>query len=52
MGSRRFLNPELADGLRTPEALHLVDHWVGSDGDDGQAPTQMAAAVDALLGVV
>ena len=46
------LRDELVDGLRTPEALHLVDQWAGTDGDDEQAPAQMAAAVDALLGVV
>ena len=46
------LRDELVDGLRTPEALHLVDRWAGTDGDDEAAPAQMAAAVDALLGVV
>jgi L-cysteine:1D-myo-inositol 2-amino-2-deoxy-alpha-D-glucopyranoside ligase len=46
------LRDELVDGLRTPEALHLVDQWAGTDGDDEQAPAQMKAAIDALLGVV
>jgi L-cysteine:1D-myo-inositol 2-amino-2-deoxy-alpha-D-glucopyranoside ligase len=46
------LRDELVDGLRTPEALHLVDQWAGTDGDDEQAPAQLATAVDALLGVV
>jgi L-cysteine:1D-myo-inositol 2-amino-2-deoxy-alpha-D-glucopyranoside ligase len=46
------LRDELVDGLRTPEALHLVDRWVGTDGDDPKAPAAIAAAVDALLGVV
>ena len=45
------LRDELVDGLRTPEALHLVDRWAGSDGDDDKAPAQMAAVVDALLGI-
>jgi L-cysteine:1D-myo-inositol 2-amino-2-deoxy-alpha-D-glucopyranoside ligase len=42
----------LADGLRTPDALQLVDTWAGSDGSDESAPAQVALAVDALLGVV
>ena len=46
------LRAELVDGLRTPEALHAVDQWAGTDGDDRDAPAQMAAAVDALLGIV
>src|SRR3954470_18357683 len=46
------LRAELVDGLRTPEALHVVDQWAGTDGDDRDAPAQMSAAVDALLGVV
>jgi L-cysteine:1D-myo-inositol 2-amino-2-deoxy-alpha-D-glucopyranoside ligase len=45
------LRAELADGLRTPRALDVVDRWTDDDGDDQQAPGQMAAAVDALLGV-
>jgi L-cysteine:1D-myo-inositol 2-amino-2-deoxy-alpha-D-glucopyranoside ligase len=46
------LRQELVDGLRTPEALHLVDRWAGDEGDDADAPAQMSAAVDALLGGV
>ena len=46
------LRAELVDGLRTPEALHLVDQWTGTDGVDQDAPRQMTAAIDALLGVV
>jgi len=47
-----LLRAELGDGLRTPAALDAVDAWVGADGDDTDAPGQVAAAVDALLGVV
>jgi L-cysteine:1D-myo-inositol 2-amino-2-deoxy-alpha-D-glucopyranoside ligase len=46
------LRAALSDGLRTPDALDVVDRWVGSDGDDAAAPGRMAAAVDALLGIV
>jgi len=46
------IRDELVDGLRTPEALHLVDQWASTEGDDAQAPAQMGAALDALLGVV
>jgi len=46
------LRAELSDGLRTPAALDVVDRWVDDDGDDATAPAQVAAAVDALLGVV
>ena len=46
------MRSELADGLRTPRALDVVDRWVDSDGGDTDAPRQVAAAVDALLGVV
>jgi L-cysteine:1D-myo-inositol 2-amino-2-deoxy-alpha-D-glucopyranoside ligase len=42
----------LADGLRTPDALAAVDAWAASDGADATSPGQVAAAVDALLGVV
>ena len=45
------IRDELADGVRTPEALHVVDQWAGTDGDDSAAPAQLAAAVDALLGI-
>jgi L-cysteine:1D-myo-inositol 2-amino-2-deoxy-alpha-D-glucopyranoside ligase len=46
------LRDELVDGLRTPRALDVIDRWVDSDGDDPQAPGQVAAAADALLGVI
>jgi L-cysteine:1D-myo-inositol 2-amino-2-deoxy-alpha-D-glucopyranoside ligase len=46
------LRAELADGLRTPRALDVIDRWVDSEGDDTNAPTRVAAAVDALLGVI
>ena len=41
--------------LDAPDALRAVDSWVVAcrdiDGDDTDAPAEMAAAVDALLGV-
>jgi L-cysteine:1D-myo-inositol 2-amino-2-deoxy-alpha-D-glucopyranoside ligase len=46
------LRAALADGLRTPDALAVVDAWASSEGSDAAAPAQVAAAVDALLGVV
>ena len=46
------LRTELADGLRTPRALEVIDRWVDTEGADVRAPEQMAAAVDALLGVI
>ena len=46
------LRSELADGVRTPRALDAVDRWVDTDGVDVDAPVQVAAAVDALLGVL
>jgi L-cysteine:1D-myo-inositol 2-amino-2-deoxy-alpha-D-glucopyranoside ligase len=45
------LRAVLRDGLRSHQALPLVDDWVGADGDDPAAPGEAAAAVDALLGV-
>jgi L-cysteine:1D-myo-inositol 2-amino-2-deoxy-alpha-D-glucopyranoside ligase len=42
----------LADGLRTPDALLVVDAWVAAEGTDEAAPRAVALAVDALLGVV
>ena len=42
----------LAQGLRTPDALTVVDEWAATDGADADAPGQVAAAVDALLGVL
>ena len=41
----------LADGMRTPDALAVIDAWAAADGDDETAPARVAAAVDALLGV-
>jgi L-cysteine:1D-myo-inositol 2-amino-2-deoxy-alpha-D-glucopyranoside ligase len=45
------LREVLRDGLRSHDALPLVDEWVAAEGDDVEAPRQAAAAVDALLGV-
>jgi L-cysteine:1D-myo-inositol 2-amino-2-deoxy-alpha-D-glucopyranoside ligase len=41
----------LSDGLDAPRALAVLDEWAGADGTDVAAPTEIAAAVDALLGV-
>jgi L-cysteine:1D-myo-inositol 2-amino-2-deoxy-alpha-D-glucopyranoside ligase len=45
----------LADDLRTPSALDAIDAWahaaLTSQGDDEQAPAQVAQLADALLGV-
>ncbi len=45
----------LDDDLDAPAALAAVDAWAGgstaADADDAQAPAEVAAAVDALLGV-
>jgi len=46
------LRQVIGDGLDTPKALTLVDNWVAADGDDSAAPGLMAAAIDALLGIV
>ena len=46
------LRSALADGLRTPEALAVVDAWAAHDGDDVAAPGSVRAAVDTLLGVI
>jgi len=46
------LRAELGDGLRTPAALDVVNAWADADGDDKGAPAQVAAAVDALLGIL
>ena len=46
------LRVALGNGLDAPAALDAVDRWVSTDGDDVQAPQQVAAAVDALLGIV
>jgi L-cysteine:1D-myo-inositol 2-amino-2-deoxy-alpha-D-glucopyranoside ligase len=42
----------LCNGIDAPAALAAVDEWAASDGDDAAAPGQVAAALDALLGVV
>jgi L-cysteine:1D-myo-inositol 2-amino-2-deoxy-alpha-D-glucopyranoside ligase len=42
----------LADGLRTPDALQFLDTWVSTDGTDRDAPSEVALAVDALLGII
>ena len=45
----------LADDLRTPAALDAIDGWAmaqqSGSGDDAEAPAQIAALADALLGV-
>jgi len=45
----------LADDLNAPEALAAVDAWAGAstaiDADDAEAPTLVARACNALLGV-
>ncbi|MBV9096682.1 MAG: cysteine--1-D-myo-inosityl 2-amino-2-deoxy-alpha-D-glucopyranoside ligase [Frankiaceae bacterium] len=46
------LREALGNGIDTPTALAVVDAWVDANGDDGNAPAHMAAAADALLGVV
>jgi L-cysteine:1D-myo-inositol 2-amino-2-deoxy-alpha-D-glucopyranoside ligase len=45
------LRTVLRDGLRSHDALPLVDEWVAAGGDDVAAPRAAAAAVDALLGI-
>jgi L-cysteine:1D-myo-inositol 2-amino-2-deoxy-alpha-D-glucopyranoside ligase len=45
------IRDRLADGVDTPGALAAVDAWAETDGDDRNAPGQVAQAVDALLGV-
>lgn len=41
----------LAHDLDAPLALTGIDRWAATDGDDVAAPQQVAAAIDALLGV-
>ncbi len=41
----------LADDLDAPAALVAVDDWAAHDGPDEQAPAQVRAITDALLGV-
>ncbi len=45
------LRTALAADLDTPSALALVDEWCATAGDDVGAPSLVADAVDALLGV-
>ncbi len=49
------LRDHLADDLDTPKALAAVDAWATAalrrDGTDSEAPGQIRAAVDALLGI-
>jgi L-cysteine:1D-myo-inositol 2-amino-2-deoxy-alpha-D-glucopyranoside ligase len=45
------LRSVLRDGVRSHDALPLVEEWIAADGDDVEAPREAAAAVDALLGV-
>jgi L-cysteine:1D-myo-inositol 2-amino-2-deoxy-alpha-D-glucopyranoside ligase len=46
------LRETLEDGVRTPDALLVVDAWAHAEGSDTAAPAGVARAVDALLGVV
>ncbi len=50
------LRRAMRDDLNSPTALAVVDEWTAAvlagDGEDQQAPSQIAEAVDALLGVV
>jgi L-cysteine:1D-myo-inositol 2-amino-2-deoxy-alpha-D-glucopyranoside ligase len=41
----------LADDLRAPDALRVVDDWAATEGSDDAAPALVADAVNALLGV-
>ncbi|SNS74230.1 L-cysteine:1D-myo-inositol 2-amino-2-deoxy-alpha-D-glucopyranoside ligase [Actinomadura meyerae] len=41
----------LADDLDAPAALAAIDAWAAADGTDEQAPAQVRAITDALLGV-
>src|SRR5690606_22945981 len=41
----------LTDDLDAPRALDAVDTWAARTGDDSSAAQDVAAAVDALLGV-
>ena len=41
----------MADDLDAPAALLAVDAWMAHDGEDPGAGAQVAAAVDALLGI-
>ncbi|GAA2069069.1 cysteine--1-D-myo-inosityl 2-amino-2-deoxy-alpha-D-glucopyranoside ligase [Aeromicrobium halocynthiae] len=45
------LREAMADDLDAPSALLAVDAWMAEDGEDADAGAQVAAAVDALLGI-
>jgi len=49
---RAAVRAALAEDLDTPVALAIVDAWCAQDGDDTAAPAEVAAVVDALLGVL
>jgi len=42
----------IGNGLDTPRALEAIDAWVATEGDDTDAPTSVATAADALLGII
>jgi L-cysteine:1D-myo-inositol 2-amino-2-deoxy-alpha-D-glucopyranoside ligase len=41
----------LADDLDAPAALAALDRWAAEDGQDTEAPAQIRAVADALLGI-
>jgi L-cysteine:1D-myo-inositol 2-amino-2-deoxy-alpha-D-glucopyranoside ligase len=49
------MRDRLADDLDAPGAIAAVDEWAAAtlrgEGDDTEAPTLVARAVDALLGI-
>ena len=45
------LRGSLGNDLDAPRALELVDEWTTTVGDDDEAPDQVRAAIDALLGL-
>ena len=48
----RKLRGVLSNGINAPAALTTVDEWAATDGTDPDAGRRVAAAVDALLGIV
>jgi L-cysteine:1D-myo-inositol 2-amino-2-deoxy-alpha-D-glucopyranoside ligase len=42
----------LADDLRTPDALRVIDEWSDMSGEDDTSPAMVAAVADAFLGIV
>jgi L-cysteine:1D-myo-inositol 2-amino-2-deoxy-alpha-D-glucopyranoside ligase len=42
----------LEDGVRSPDALLVIDAWAAAQGSDATAPAGVGAAADALLGIV